>query len=93
MKSNKSRLLLAVLLCPAAVLLCWWQFSSRKVNLRPSAAAGEVIFGEVTRLAGGKGNVVLISRPLKKGEPDANGERVTSFSDALHRLPPFKLKT
>ena len=93
MKSNKSRVLLAVLLCPAAVFLCWWQFSSRKVNLRPSAAAGEVIFGEVARLAGGNGNVVLVSRPLKKGEPDANGERVTSFSDALRRQPAFKLTT
>jgi hypothetical protein len=93
MKSKNSRLVLAVGLCTVAVFLCWWQFSTQKVNLRPSAAAGEVIFGEAARLAGGNGSILLISRPLKKGEPDANGERVTSFSDALRRLPAFKLKT
>jgi hypothetical protein len=93
MKSNKSWLLLAVLLCPAALFLCWWQFSSRPVNYRPSAAAGEVIFGEVARLVNGNGNIVLISRPLKNGEPDANGERVSSFSGALRGRPTFKLTT
>jgi len=93
MKSNKFLLPLAVLLCVGAGFIFWRQFSSRHVNLQPSAAAGEVLVGEVARLAGGSGQVILISRPLTKGEPDATGERVTAFTEALRRQPTLKLAT
>ena len=93
MKSSKSLLPLAVLLCLGGVFVFWRQFSSRQVNLRPSAAAGEVIASEVARLAGGSGQVILISRPLTKGEPDATGERVTSFTASLIHQPTLQLAT
>jgi len=91
MKSNPFLLPLAACLCLAAVLLCWRQFSSRHVSFRPSAGAGEVIFGETARLVGGGGNILLISRPLAQGEGDATAAKVTAFKETLGRQPAYHL--
>lgn len=91
MKSKGFLLPLAACLCAVAVFLGWRQFSSRHVSFRPSAGAGQVIFGETARLVGGGGKILLISRPLAQGEGDATAAKVTAFKETLARQPAFHL--
>ena len=86
MRANKFTTPLAVLVCLGALLYLWRQVSHPSVNLKPSAAAGEVVAEEVGRLLGGKGKVILLSREVSKTEPDASAQLVASFTAALpHR--------
>jgi hypothetical protein len=91
MKSKQLAMTLALLACAVAALLLRRQFSSPTVNLRPSAAVGEVLADEVGRLLGGAGKIVLLSRQLSKDGPDATGERVASFTVALQHRATLKL--
>jgi hypothetical protein len=91
MKSKQLAVTLAVLACAVAAFLLRRQFSSPAVNLRPSAAVGEVLADEVGRLLGGTGKIVLLSRQLSTDGPDATGERVGSFTAALQRRANVKL--
>lgn len=69
----------------------WWrQFAGPKVNLRPSAALGEILAAEVLRLDPGPASVVLISRQPAAEGPDANRERMDNFKVALKRTAPAK---
>jgi hypothetical protein len=84
MKSNKR--ILAIALVAVAVVLFWWrQLSGPTVNLRPTAAVGEVLAGEVGRLLGGRGTVVLLSRQPPEDGPNANRERIEAFASAMKR--------
>ena len=82
---------LALLACGAAAFVLWRQFSGPAVNLRPSAAVGEVLAQEVSRLIGGTGTTVLISRELPKDGPSANRERLESLEAAIKRRAQLKL--
>ena len=91
MKSKHLIEALTVLAILGAGFALWRQFSSPRVNLRPSAAAGEVLAEEVRRLLGGAGNVVIISREISRDELDATGQRVASFTEALQHQATLKL--
>lgn len=91
MKSKQITVMLAVLATLGALFILSRQFSKPVVNLRPSAAVGEVLADEIGRLLGGAGKVVLVSRPLSKDGPDATGERVASFTVALQHRANLKL--
>ena len=60
------------------------------VQLVP-AAVGEVLAGEVGRLLGGRGTVVLLSRQPPQDGPNANRERIEGFSSAMKRRPTMTL--
>jgi hypothetical protein len=91
MKSKKLVVTFAGLAVLAAALLLWRQFSGPSVNLRPSAAVGEVLAEEVGRLLGGAGRVVIISRQVPHEGPDATRERVASLTAALQHHATLKL--
>src|SRR5205814_2903596 len=63
--------------------LLWRQFSRPTINLRPSNAVGEVLAGEVVRLLGATGKVVLIGRSASRDSGDASNEQITSLQAAL----------
>ncbi len=80
---------LALVLMALAGLLVWRQTARTRVNFKPSAAVGEVLADEATRLLGGAGQIVLIARAPDPNEPDANSERIASFQAAMKlRKPP-----
>ncbi|HNQ73451.1 MAG TPA: hypothetical protein PKN95_07595 [Verrucomicrobiota bacterium] len=85
MKSQKPLMLVSVLVLGAAAVFLWRHFSPRTVNLKPSAAVGELLAHEAGQLAGPSGKVVLLSRPVDPKETDANGERVHAFMTTLRR--------
>ncbi len=91
MKSKKLIVTLAALAGVGALFVLWRQFSNPTVNLRPSTAVGEVLADEVSRLLGGSGKVVLISRQPPKDGPDANREKIESFEAAIKRRGTMKL--
>ena len=91
MKSKQLIAALVVLVAIAAVLLLWRRSSDSTVNLRPSAAVGEVLAEEVGRLLGGNGKVVLFTRQPPADGPDANRERIESFEAAIRRKGNLKL--
>lgn len=93
MKSPKFLAVIAVAGVAIAGFLVWKQFSAPRVNLRPSAAVGEVVADEATKLLGGKGTVVLVSREPPKDGPDANGEKIDSFKTAIRQRNGIKLHT
>lgn len=82
---NRFKVALTVALVALAGFLVWRQFAGPRVNFKPSAAIGEVLAEEVTRLLGGAGQVVLIARTLDPEEPDANSERIAAFQKAMSR--------
>ena len=82
---------LALLACCTAAFVLWRQFSGPAVNLQPSAAVGEVLAEEVSRLTGSTGIAVLISRELPKDGPSANRERIESLEAAIKRRAQLKL--
>src|SRR6267378_2355676 len=83
MKTNKIVAGLAALVIGFAGFLLWRQFSKPAINLRPSNAVGEVLAGEVLRMLGPTGKVVLIGRSASRGSGDASGEQITSLQAAL----------
>src|SRR5437899_198375 len=91
MKPTKLNLSLLFLLAAVAIFLLWRQFSKPVVNFHPSAAVGEVLADEVSRLLGGTGNVVIISRAPAKEGVDSKGEQRVSFEAALKRRGSPKL--
>jgi len=91
MKSKKLLATLAILACGLAAFIFWRQSSDPSVSLEPSAAVGEVLAEEISRLLGGKGTVVLLSRQPPKEGPDANRERIESLEAALKRRPTLRL--
>ncbi len=91
MKSRNVVGVLAALLLAGAGWLIWRHVDGPKVNLRPSAAVGEVLAEEMNRLLGGKGKIVILSRQPFADVPDANGQRIEAFTAALHRIPGLKV--
>ncbi len=91
MKPNKLIPAIALAAVVVAILFWWSQFSSPTVNLRPSAAAGDVLAEEVGRLLGGRGTVVLLSRQPPEDGPNANRERIEAFASAMKRRPTVTL--
>jgi hypothetical protein len=91
MKSKPLIVILAVLAILGAAVLLWYQTAAPRVNLRPSAAAGEVLAEEVGRLLGGAGGVVILSRQARHEGPDATRERVASLTAALQHHGALKL--
>jgi len=85
MKSKKLVLAVALVAILVAGYILWRQFSAPAVNFRPSAAAGEVLADEVSRLLGGSGEVLIIARQTSREGTDAMGQRVASFAAALGR--------
>lgn len=83
MQTNKFTLAAVLALLVLAGFLVWRQTAKPKINLKPSAAVGEVIADEATRLLGGASEIVLIARAPDPNEPDANGERIASFQAAM----------
>jgi len=75
-----------------SVALVWWRpWSEPHVNLRPSAAVGQVLAGEVERLLGGAGKVLVLGRQIPHPGPDAMRVRVASFTAALQHHATLKL--
>jgi hypothetical protein len=73
------------------VFIVWRQlFSQSVVKFRPSDAAGEVLADEVSRLLGGKGEVVVVA-PATVSANNANGECLASFVAALQHRGTIKL--
>ncbi|MCO5051071.1 MAG: hypothetical protein M9920_02055 [Verrucomicrobiae bacterium] len=93
MKSQKLLGLVSVLLLGAAGIFLWRYFSPPKINLKPSAAVGEVLAREAVQLADNAGPVVLLSRPVDKNEVDANGERINALMATLRRQSGVTLVT
>lgn len=91
MKSSKAIVAVLLVLCAMAGWLIWRNLSPSAVNLRPSAAVGEVLASEVERLLGGKGQIALISRQPPASGPHANRERIESFTSALKSRPGLTL--
>jgi hypothetical protein len=91
MKSSKVVGTLAVLAIVAAALLLWRQSANPRVNLQPSAAVGEVVADEISRLLGGPGKIVILSRQIAGDGPNATRERVTSLTAALEHHATLKL--
>lgn len=91
MKSNKTLIAILILLVLMAVLLLRSRSTKTSVNLRPSAAVGEVLVEEIGRLLPDGGDIVLISREPSKEGPDANRERIESFQAALAARANLKL--
>jgi hypothetical protein len=91
MKSKKLVVVLAVLAILAAAFLLWQQFSAPRVNLRPSAALGEVLAEEIGRFPGGPSKVLIISRQVRQEGPDARREQVASLTAALRHDAKLKL--
>lgn len=89
--SKKTSVILAVATSVVAVFLGWRQLSGPSVNLRPSAAAGEVLAEEVVRVLKGTGQIVLLSRQPTKDGPDASRERWDAFEAALKHQPRLAL--
>src|SRR5207247_1166901 len=85
MRTDKFKVALASGLVALAGFLLWRQFTGPRVNFKPSAAVGEVLADEVTRLLGGAGQIVLIARAPDPHDPDANSERIASFQKAMSR--------
>ena len=83
MQTNKFKVALVLALVVLAGFLVWRQTARPRVNLKPSAAVGEVFADEVTRLLGGTGQIVLIARAPDPNDPDANSERIASFQTAM----------
>ena len=83
MKTNKIIASLAVMIIGFAAFMLWCQFSRPTINLRPSNAVGEVLAGEVLRMLGPTGKVVLIGRSASRDGGDASSEQITSLQAAL----------
>lgn len=80
-------MVLALALAAAALagFLVWRKAARPQLNSKPSAAVGEVLADEITRLLSDGGKVVLIAQARDKNAPEADGERVASFQAALSR--------
>jgi hypothetical protein len=91
MKSGKAIIAALVMVCALAGWMIWRHAAPPAVNLKPSAAVGEVLAAEVDRLLNGRGQVVLISREPPPSGPDANRERIAAFTAALKRKPGLTL--
>ena len=85
MKTNKIIASLAVMIIGFAAFMLWRQFPRPTINLRPSNAVGEVLAGEVLRMLGRRGKVVLIGRSASRDGGDASSEQITSLQAALKR--------
>jgi hypothetical protein len=83
MQPNQSKVALTLALVALAGFLVWRQTARPRVNLKPSAAVGEVFADEATRLLGGAGQIVLLARAPDPHDPDANSERISSFQTAM----------
>ena len=84
MKKNKPTAVLALVLFAVAGFLVWRQMAGPRVNLKPSAAVGEVLAEECARLLGGNGTLVLIARAPDRNASDANSERIAAFQAAMN---------
>lgn len=93
MKSVKALAAALTLVGAIAGWLIWKSLSAPAVNLRPSAAVGEVLASEVDRLLGGKGQIAIVSRQPPATGPHANRERIESFTGALKSRPGLTLAT
>jgi hypothetical protein len=91
MKSKSLIVTLAVVAILGAAVLFWRQTAGPRVNLKPSAAAGEVLAEEVGRLLGGAGEVIILSRQVRHEGPDATRERIVSLTAALQHHATLKL--
>lgn len=83
MQTNKFKVALTLALVVLAAFLVWRQNARPQINLKPSAAVGEVIADEAARLLEGNGQVILIARAPDPKDPDANSERIASFQAAM----------
>lgn len=77
--------LLLLVVAVAVGFIVWRKAASPQHNSKLSAAVGEVLAEEITRLLGEGGKVVLIAQARDKSAPEADGERVASFQAALSR--------
>ena len=91
MKSKPLIITLASLAILGAAFLFWRQVAGPRVNLKPSAAVGEILAEEIGRLLGGAGEVVILSRQVTHEGPDATRERVASLTAALQHHATLKL--
>ena len=91
MKSRKVLISLVVVAVLGSAVILWRHFSGPQLNLKPSAAAGEVLAEEIGRLQGGPGKVVIIGREVSKDGTDAAGQRVVSLTQALQAHKALKL--
>ena len=92
MKSNRSLAIALTLVVLAALWLLRGTLGRPGVNLRPSAAVGEILAAEVERLLGsGGGQVALVSRQPPADGLNANGQRIAAFTDAIKKRPAIKL--
>jgi hypothetical protein len=91
MKSKKLLIAFVVVAALGSARMLWRQFSGPRLNLKPSAAAGEVLAEEVGRLLGGRGKVVIIGREVSKDGTDAAGQRVLSLTQALQAQKALQL--
>ena len=78
-------LVLAMVATAAAGLIVWRKSASPPIDSKPSAAVGEVLADEITRLLGEGGQVVLIAQAQDKNAPGVGNEGVASFQAALSR--------
>jgi len=85
MKKNKFTAAAALALIAIAIFLLWRQFSTPRVNLRPSSAVGEVLADELGRMLGTTGRVVLIGRGSSRDGGDASSQQIASLQTALKR--------
>lgn len=76
--------MLAVAVVALAVLL-WRQSAGSPVNMRPSAAAGEMLAEQAVRLLGGKGRIVVVARFAAKEARGVDAEQLAAFSSAIKR--------
>lgn len=78
-------LVLALVGAVSAGFILWQRSAHPQFDSQPSAAVGEVLADEITRLLGEVGQVVLIARDQDKNAPGAGSERVAAFRAALSR--------
>ena len=83
MRTSKIIAVLAAAVIALAVFLMWRQFSKPPINLRPSHSVGEVLAGELVRMLGGTGKVVLIGRSTSRDGGDASSEQIASLLASL----------
>jgi ABC-type sugar transport system substrate-binding protein len=74
----------------AAVALSVFLFLRRQsagsaVNMRPSAAAGEMLAEQAVRLLGGKGKIVVVARFAAKEALGVDAEQLAAFTGAIKR--------
>jgi hypothetical protein len=86
MKSRSLIIAFAIASVLLALIAIRRQLAPPAMNLRPSLAVGEVLAGEVARVLGGRGKVVVIGRGSARDGKNAGGEQISSFGAAMKRL-------